>query len=76
MADEADPTDQLTPSDLIGIAQRMLGEIHGYLNQPSASIDPGVVMAGLNRVAYFITKLPQASVGAPSDRPSPEQRAN
>lgn len=64
----------LTPSDIIGAIKQGLGELHMYLSQPLAEINPAICIPHMHRMTGFLEKLvemqgpkanaPGATVGA------------
>ncbi len=75
MAEQPQPPIILSSSDILGIIQRSLMELHSYCGQQPENVDPQVCMAVLERTAGFVGRLVQ-QVATANDRPSDEARVN
>lgn len=65
MADNTDNM-QLFPTDIVGIIQRGLRDLDAYCMRPAETVDPGVIIGYLERVAGFAQRLPQPRMDAPA----------
>ncbi len=74
MAEQPQPPIILSSSDILGIIQRSLMELHSYCGQTPDNVDPQVCMAVLERTAGFVGRLVH-QVGAANDKPD-EARVN
>lgn len=55
----AQPETQLHPNEVVGIIQRLSGELGAYCNQTAAAIDPNICKAYLERQWGWIQQLAQ-----------------
>ncbi len=66
----------ILPMEVLGIIQRSLGELNGYLGQPAGMVDPAMIMMRLERIVQWVCTLPpvqqpQQQPQAPKGSPNP-----
>lgn len=78
MADPKKPDEpiQLSTNDIIGALKQMHLELGWYMNRPVMETDPTIIMAFLERMAEFTTKVPRPIAQQNGAHAANEARAN